>query len=84
MDKKQRIQNELARFRGQVSKRLYTEVEAADYLNIAVATLRRWRWSGHGPPFVKIGRCVRYEPADLDAHIQANKRRSTSEGQVSP
>ncbi len=44
-----------------------------------VATLRRWRWGGKGPPFIKIGGAVRYDPTDLTAFIEAGRRTSTSE-----
>ncbi len=58
---------------------LKNEVEAAALLNIAVPTLRRWRWSGDGPRFAKIGRAVRYDPAELRAYIERQTRRSTSD-----
>ena len=59
--------------------RLVDEREAAERLGLAVATLRRWRWVGRGPLFVKIGGAVRYDPADLDALIEAGRRNSTSD-----
>jgi putative DNA primase/helicase len=43
---------------------LLNEHEAAQLLNLAVATLRRWRWIGNGPAFAKIGRAVRYDPVN--------------------
>ena len=58
---------------------LLKEKEAADYLRLAVTTLRRWRWSGTGLPFVKIGSAVRYELSALDDFIAAGRRSSTSE-----
>ena len=64
----------------QVSQpRLINEHEAAEYLAMRVATLRRWRWSGMGPPYCKIGAAVRYDPADLNAFIEAGRRNSTSD-----
>ncbi len=42
-------------------------------------TLRRWRWAGKGPNFVKIGSAVRYEPSELSAVIAASRRKSTSD-----
>ena len=38
---------------------LLNETQAADLLNIKVPTLRRWRWAGKGPTFLKIGGAVR-------------------------
>ena len=63
--------------------RLLTEHEAADRLGLAVATLRRWRWSGDGPKHIKLGpargSAVRYAPADLAAFVAAGIRSSTSD-----
>ena len=53
--------------------------EAALVLGLAVSTLNKHRVYGTGPRFVKLGRSVRYRPADLDAWIDANRRASTSE-----
>ena len=44
---------------------LINETEAARILDLSVKTLRRWRWAGQGPRFVKVGTCVRYAVADL-------------------
>jgi predicted DNA-binding transcriptional regulator AlpA len=61
------------------TEKLLNEIEAAALLNLKVPTLRRWRWSGHGPRFAKIGRAVRYDPRELRAFIQAQTRCSTSD-----
>jgi DNA-binding transcriptional MerR regulator len=52
---------------------------AAKRLGLHPQTLRQFRSAGGGPPFVKIGAAVRYDPADLQEFIAARKRRSTSE-----
>jgi hypothetical protein len=59
--------------------RLLKEHPTAEILGVEVSTLRRWRWSGDGPPFVKIGYAVRYDPRELAAFIKAGRRRSTSD-----
>jgi predicted site-specific integrase-resolvase len=59
--------------------KLLKEKEAAQRLCLEVATLRRWRWAGKGPCFLKICGAVRYEQADLDAFIEAARRNSTSD-----
>lgn len=56
---------------------LIPETLAAEQLAVAVATLRRWRQTGRGPRFVKIGHAVRYDPAELREYVESNKRRST-------
>jgi hypothetical protein len=58
--------------------RLVGETDAAEILCLSVKTLRRWRFAGRGPSFHKIGACVRYRPADLEAFIEAGRRHSTS------
>ncbi|MBI4515349.1 MAG: helix-turn-helix domain-containing protein [Deltaproteobacteria bacterium] len=58
---------------------LLTETELAERIRIAVPTLRRWRWSGDGPPFVRVGRCVRYDPAHVRTWLDERTRRSTSD-----
>jgi predicted DNA-binding transcriptional regulator AlpA len=58
---------------------LLNEHETAALLNVAVPTLRRWRWSGHGPRFIKIGRAVRYDIDELRAYIERQTRCSTSD-----
>ena len=61
------------------ARALLNETEAARILAMRVTTLRRWRWAGKGPRFVKIGAAVRYDPADLAAFIEAGRRASTSD-----
>ncbi len=58
---------------------LVNETEAARILSLSVKTLRRWRWAGRGPRFIKIGGAVRYDPTDLTAFIEAGRRTSTSD-----
>jgi predicted DNA-binding transcriptional regulator AlpA len=61
------------------AEKLLNETEAAQLLNLAVPTLRRWRWAGCGPRFAKIGRAVRYDPRELRSYIEAHTRGSTSD-----
>ena len=54
--------------------------EAAARLGLSKSTLDKWRCAGKGPRFIKsTARAVRYDPADLDAWICAQRRSSTSE-----
>lgn len=61
-------------------RRLLTTTEAAEFLACGRNTLEQDRLRGSRIPYVSIGRSVRYDKADLEAFIAANKRRSTSEG----
>jgi hypothetical protein len=50
--------------------------EAADFLGLAKQTLANWRSAGPPPhtpplPFVKVGRAVKYDQADLLAFVEA-------------
>ena len=58
---------------------LLKQREAALALRISERTLERSRVTGLGPRFVKAGRRVLYDLADLEAWITARKRSSTSE-----
>ena len=62
--------------------RLLNESEVAEALGLKVTTLRRWRWAGKPPRFLKIGSAVRYDPAELAAFIEAARRTSTSDAGV--
>jgi len=61
------------------TEQLINETEAAKILGLKVATLRRWRWAGKPPPYLKIGSAVRYDPVELSAFKEAARRTSTSE-----
>ena len=56
-----------------------TTPQAAEYLSLSPNTLNRWRWSGDGPRFIKMGRAVRYRVTDLDEWIAERSRASTSD-----
>ena len=58
---------------------LLHETEAAKILSVKVSTLRRWRWAGKPPRFLKIGSAVRYDPDELADLIEAARRTSTSD-----
>ncbi len=46
--------------------------EAAKYLGLRPGTLEIWRSLGKGPRYLKIGRRVVYELADIDAYAKAH------------
>jgi predicted DNA-binding transcriptional regulator AlpA len=49
------------------------EVEASEKLHLATQTLRNWRHQRKGPPYLKIGRSVRYSLEDLAEYIESKK-----------
>lgn len=56
------------------SCQLLTQEQAADILQISPSTLQHLRVSGRkgraGPPWIKMGKSVRYRRSDLDAWIE--------------
>ena len=61
---------------------LLTQREAATYLHLSERTLERFRVSGAGPKFVRLGRSIRYRLTDIEAFIAARIVGSTSERPV--
>ena len=55
------------------------QIELAARWNISPRTLERWRWTGEGPAFIKIGGRVVYRVEDIEAYEAAQLRRSTAE-----
>jgi len=53
--------------------------QAAQYLGLGKTTLEKARVYGKGPKYVRMGRAVRYRPADLDAWLEGRVFVSTSE-----
>jgi predicted DNA-binding transcriptional regulator AlpA len=60
-------------------ERLLTARDAADVLHLSHSWLAKSRMRGDGPPFVKLGRSVRYGEGALREWLQSQTRRSTSE-----
>lgn len=58
---------------------LVTTAGAARLCGLSPRTLEKLRLAGGGPPFVKLGRAVRYDANDLRDWIDNNRRRSTSD-----
>ena len=63
-------------------KPLLEEEAAAPLIGWSVSTLQKKRVAGDGPPYVKLGRSVRYRPEDLEAYVAARVVGSTSELRV--
>jgi hypothetical protein len=64
---------------GTSGSEMFTTPEAAAYVKMAVQTLERFRLTGDGPMFAKLGGSVRYRRCDLDAWIESRLVRSTSQ-----
>lgn len=47
------------------AERLWTVQDVADYLGVPVKTIYDWRTRDYGPNGKRIGKYVRYRPADV-------------------
>lgn len=61
-------------------EQLLSTEELADYLGVTVATLYEWRTKGKGPRAVRVGRNLKFRPADVDRWLdqQADGSREAS------
>ena len=53
--------------------------ELAARWRISHRTLERWRWTGEGPKFLKVGGRVVYRLSDVEEYEQSIVRSSTAE-----
>jgi Helix-turn-helix domain len=57
---------------------LLTEKQAADWGNWSTALLRKWRQQRKGPPYLKVGKLIRYRMSDLEAFVAMHERTPVS------
>ena len=56
---------------GPTGQGLLDTTQAARHLGVQATTLVSWRCSGrYDLSFIRVGRCIRYRPADLDAWLE--------------
>ena len=60
-------------------RRMLRTRDAAAYTGLAKSTLEKLRVSGGGCPYIRVGRVVIYDPADLDSWLASHRRASTSD-----
>jgi predicted DNA-binding transcriptional regulator AlpA len=58
---------------------MLTQSECAELLRLSERTLERFRVSGVGPKFVRMGKSVRYRLCDVEAWLASRVVGSTSE-----
>jgi predicted DNA-binding transcriptional regulator AlpA len=58
---------------------LLTPKEAARVLKVSLSWLAKARMRGDGPPYIRIGRSIRYSEAALIQWMKSRQRSSTSE-----
>ena len=74
-----KIGHAIVSFDGAGIGHLLTVQEAAGVLRCSVSSLNKWRLTGSGPPFVRVGSRVRYRTSDLNTYIAGRTVTSTSE-----
>ncbi len=57
---------------------IMTTTEAAQYVRLGKPTIERFRVTGEGPRYCKLGGAVRYRRADLDTWLEGRLINSTS------
>jgi hypothetical protein len=57
---------------------LITTDELAAFLSLPVKTLRDWRYTGVGPRALRVGRHLRYEPAEVRRWLEDDCRSKRS------
>jgi hypothetical protein len=55
-------------------RRLVSTKELAEMWGVPESTLRYWRCAELGPPYVKLGGRIKYDLADVEIYVRANKR----------
>ena len=60
-----------------MSSRRLSQIELAARWNLSPRTLERWRFTGEGPQYVKLGGRVVYRLEDIDAYEAAQTRQMT-------
>jgi predicted DNA-binding transcriptional regulator AlpA len=60
-------------------ERLLTPKEAAHFLRVSLSWLAKARMRGDGPPYIRIGRSIRYSEPALLQWMKSRQRLSTSE-----
>jgi hypothetical protein len=59
-------------------KSLNNEIQEAARLGFSVRTLQQWRVKGGGPPYIKVGVSVRYNPEAVDVWLNERARTGTA------
>jgi hypothetical protein len=57
-----------------ISRQLVSTKELSEIWGVPESTLRYWRSAETGPPYVKLGGRIKYDLADVERYVRANKR----------
>lgn len=64
--------------------RLITTEDVAAWLGFTTDEIKRMRSRGRGPAYVKLGTKVRYDPRDVQAFIDSNRKTHDPAQDVTP
>ena len=56
---------------------MLTTAEVGEQLRMSATTLKKLRRQGKGPKFIKLGPSVKYLPADVNAWLLSQRRKTT-------
>lgn len=73
------MKNEVFKMNYSIPKRILTDREASQYIGMSASWLRQARVTGNpdAPPFLKMGRSVRYLIGDLDQWLFQKRQYNT-------
>lgn len=57
-----------------ICRQLVSTKELSEIWGVPESTLRYWRSAETGPPYVKLGGRIKYDLADVERYVRANKR----------
>ncbi len=58
---------------GDGASKLWTDKQAAAFLSVSLASIRRWRLTGFGPTFYRVGASIRYDPQACSLWLESRK-----------
>lgn len=60
--------------------RLMSVQQVAELLQVPATTIYQWRHQGEGPQPMRVGKYLRFDPADVASWIEARKVKATLDG----
>jgi predicted DNA-binding transcriptional regulator AlpA len=69
-------------WRNSLSDELLDTIDVAHIYGVTPECIRRWRMTGAGPRFVRLGRAVRYRREAVDAFLQSREFSTTTEADI--
>ncbi len=67
-----------AALRGGLPDRYLTPADIAEMFEVPLETVYQWRKKRTGPPGFRIGKHLRYDPADVRAYVTSLKNSATA------